>query len=353
MKPLSEFITQAVWVYQYCESWAMLLTKETHRLRNSSVFLAEIALDVLGRRLIHLQVEFTVLKESHLFGTWIHSSERKDSVRRLLWEALRLKKIWVINFKKQQTVRGKQQTDNRKLHQRASKENLTADIPAKLTMKKTDLKNEVIGCFLALFSTMCFTLGSVSVQALDGYIPDFELNVIRLSGMLIFFFFFLMVWWFTELLCFDRLWSTCVCVWFDVFRFFERLMIHCPFCLQLLSFLSIFFISVWLPLDDSILYKLGESFCFIQKPKRTCQTAKKSQQKNSKGKMIHLDKLRVSNPLLPLFHFFFFFLQFLPEISVLLTIFWQKFRTFWPIPILNNLPAEIWALRKKPIFLSL
>ena len=44
------------------------------------------------------------------------------------------------------------------------------------------VKNEIIGCMISVSSMTFFTLGSVAVQALNGYIPDFELNVIRLSG---------------------------------------------------------------------------------------------------------------------------------------------------------------------------
>ena len=50
--------------------------------------------------------------------------------------------------------------------------------------EKVNLKNEILGCLISLLTVLCFTLGSVAVQALNGLIPDFELNAIRLTGML-------------------------------------------------------------------------------------------------------------------------------------------------------------------------
>ena len=51
--------------------------------------------------------------------------------------------------------------------------------------EKVSLKNEILGCLISLLTVLCFTLGSVAVQALNGFIPDFELNAIRLTGMLL------------------------------------------------------------------------------------------------------------------------------------------------------------------------
>ena len=51
--------------------------------------------------------------------------------------------------------------------------------------EKVSLKNEILGCLISLLAVLCFTLGSVAVQALNGFIPDFELNAIRLTGMLL------------------------------------------------------------------------------------------------------------------------------------------------------------------------
>ncbi len=44
------------------------------------------------------------------------------------------------------------------------------------------LKGEVIGAVLTFLNVIGLTLGAVSVQALDGYIPSFELNAIRVAG---------------------------------------------------------------------------------------------------------------------------------------------------------------------------
>ena len=45
-------------------------------------------------------------------------------------------------------------------------------------------REEVAGAGLAFISMTFWTLGTVSVQALAGAIPDFELNAIRLIGKL-------------------------------------------------------------------------------------------------------------------------------------------------------------------------
>ncbi len=44
------------------------------------------------------------------------------------------------------------------------------------------LKHEVIGVCITVFTVLCFTLGSVAVQALGGRIPHFQLNAIRSAG---------------------------------------------------------------------------------------------------------------------------------------------------------------------------
>ncbi len=49
--------------------------------------------------------------------------------------------------------------------------------------KEVPLKHEVIGVCITVFTVLCFTLGSVAVQALGGRIPHFQLNAIRSAGM--------------------------------------------------------------------------------------------------------------------------------------------------------------------------
>ncbi len=44
------------------------------------------------------------------------------------------------------------------------------------------LKGEIIGAVLTFLNVIALTLGAVSVQALAGYIPPFELNAIRVAG---------------------------------------------------------------------------------------------------------------------------------------------------------------------------
>ncbi len=48
--------------------------------------------------------------------------------------------------------------------------------------KEVPLRQEVVGVCITVFTVLCFTLGSVSVQALGGRIPHFELNAIRSAG---------------------------------------------------------------------------------------------------------------------------------------------------------------------------
>ena len=43
-------------------------------------------------------------------------------------------------------------------------------------------QGEVLAAGLSLISVTFWTLGTVSVQALAGAIPDFQLNIIRLLG---------------------------------------------------------------------------------------------------------------------------------------------------------------------------
>ena len=48
--------------------------------------------------------------------------------------------------------------------------------------EQKNLMEELLGVLISLLTVLLFTLGSVAVQALNGLIPDFELNVIRLTG---------------------------------------------------------------------------------------------------------------------------------------------------------------------------
>ena len=45
------------------------------------------------------------------------------------------------------------------------------------------VRDEIIGAVLTLLNVLALTVSSVGVQALAGYVPDFELNAIRLAGM--------------------------------------------------------------------------------------------------------------------------------------------------------------------------
>ncbi len=45
-----------------------------------------------------------------------------------------------------------------------------------------DLRNELLGTSFALVTALVWTIGDQSVQALNGSIPDFELNCISLAG---------------------------------------------------------------------------------------------------------------------------------------------------------------------------
>ena len=51
------------------------------------------------------------------------------------------------------------------------------------TMKKTNIKRKVVGGVLGVVLILCFTVGSVTVQALDRLIPAFQLNLIRITGL--------------------------------------------------------------------------------------------------------------------------------------------------------------------------
>ena len=50
------------------------------------------------------------------------------------------------------------------------------------SLETNSVKHGIIGALFALLSVTFWTLGMVSVQALQRTIPDFELNVIRLAG---------------------------------------------------------------------------------------------------------------------------------------------------------------------------
>ena len=56
------------------------------------------------------------------------------------------------------------------------------DPDANTSTIRASLKREVLGCLLSFLTVLAFTLGSVCVQALNGVIPDFELNAICMSG---------------------------------------------------------------------------------------------------------------------------------------------------------------------------
>ena len=46
----------------------------------------------------------------------------------------------------------------------------------------TSAQSQLVGVGFALITAIVWTSGKQSVQALDGYIPDFQLNTLRLMG---------------------------------------------------------------------------------------------------------------------------------------------------------------------------
>ena len=54
---------------------------------------------------------------------------------------------------------------------------------SEIPRNEVTVKGEIIGAVLTLINVLALTVSSVGVQALAGYVPDFELNAIRLAGM--------------------------------------------------------------------------------------------------------------------------------------------------------------------------
>ena len=53
----------------------------------------------------------------------------------------------------------------------------------KMGESEPSYKKQILGVVVGLLMSILFTLGGVTVQALDKLVPVFQLNAIRLAGM--------------------------------------------------------------------------------------------------------------------------------------------------------------------------